>query len=531
MKLTLTTSLLLGLVILGFAAMASRSLGQMGAADADDRREAGKELVDGLTGALIKRTALSAITALVDTNFSALRELAESTTKEFRDIAFVQVLDDAGQVMADSRGQRDKDDRPGFGQQVARAGAGEIVTLEVGTERLLRVFGVRLVSAGRTLGQLRVGYSMAGFEQRLSGTLERNHARASAAVRQMVLVAAGFLVLAIALALFQSRRIAQPIRRLSEQASRIAAGDLSHRVQVGAKDEIGTLSSDFNHMADRVAMLLEQTRERVALEKELEVARIIQETLLPPADLIRAGCMQLAAHYQPASVCGGDFWSYHVRPDGRTVIVIADVTGHGVPAALITATALGCLQTLHTGRTDLLGPEAILSALNHAVYVAGRRHELAMTCHVSLVDPESGLIEYANAAHTFPYVIHRGNKMSVLACGGPRLGDAANTTYQLRTHQLEPGDHIVWFTDGACECVNDANEQWGDRRFRATIAAGLKAGLAEPLGLRDHVLAAMHGFIGPTPPPDDVTLVVGRVLPMGSLTPLPLEAGGLQRAS
>lgn len=518
-KMMLATTLLVSLVIAGLGLMSARALRQMGAHEAAASRQAGKELVDSLTIVLVRRTALSARSALLDTNYGLLKELVESTTKEFADIAFVQVLDEDGRVMADSRsGASERDDRADFGRRVSRAAPGEIVTTDSATDRTLRIFGVRLAGAApdqASPGQLRLGYSMGRFERRLDESLAAGEANAGAAISEMMLVAGTFLLLGIALAFFQSRRISRPITRLTEQATRIADGDLTNRVEIRASDEIGKLSRGFNHMADRIEALLAETAEKAVLERELEVARIIQETLVPPSEAIEAGALQLASHYQPSSVCGGDFWTYQLRPDGCTMVVIGDVTGHGVPAALITAAAVGCLESIIAMGQQIEPPARILGALNRAIYASGHRQQLVMTCHIALVDPRTGMLEYAHAAHTFPYLIGDDRAVNVLGFSSSRLGENLETRFKQRSHQLQRGDFIIWYTDGAFECVNNQQEQWGDKRFRASIRKGLSEERRSPRQLRDCVLSDMTAFIEQEALTDDVTLVVGRFMPAG----------------
>ncbi len=516
-KMTVATVFLIGVVIAGYAFLASRALTQMSEAESASRREMGRQLVDRLSAALVSKTALSMRTALLDTNYSLAKELVDSTAKEDPDIAFVQVLDDGGKVIADSRGVKDKDDRPEVTKRLAGT-KNETVTIDEGAGAALRVFGVRMVTGEQALGQLRLGYSMARFNRDMEKARELGQARAAETRVNMMVVAAALLLLGLGMALFQSRRISRPIRELSRQASLISAGDLGHRVEIKSNDEIGALSADFNHMADRIAALLVETREKAAIEKELEVARVIQETLVPSSDLVRAGPLELCGHFQPASVCGGDWWTYTTRPDGKVMVVIGDVTGHGIPAALITAAAVGCVESINA-LASTLSPDRLLGVLNRAIYVAGRRNELAMTCHVSVFDPRSGMLEYANAAHNFPYYLSpkgENGHFGVLASRGNRLGDKLDSQFTMQTLQLTPGDTIVWYTDGVYECLNPSDEVWGDKRFRNSIRKGIEAVAgqgADARAMRDSMLNDMFRFTQQRALIDDVTLVVGRFMP------------------
>ncbi len=513
-KLTLATTLLVTSVIAGFAVISLRALGDIGDASVARLRETGGELIDGLTAALVKRVALSARAGLEETSYGALKELVGSTTRELSDIAFVQVIDEEGNVVADSRPKAAaRDDRADLSRRIKAAG-GAIVRIDAEGE--LRIFGVSLLGAtGESLGELRIGYSLGRMHSRLAQSQAESRAHARAASRTMLLAAAGFLVVGLLLALYQSRRISAPLRQLSEQASRIAAGDLSSRLAVESRDEIGELSADFNHMADRITALLDETASKVALEKELEVARMIQETLVPASGLVEAGAMSLASHYEPASICGGDFWTYEVRSDGSTLVVIGDVTGHGIPAALVTAAAAGCIAAVRAVAKTLLAPDQILGALNHAICLCGARSDLGMTAHVSVIDPKTRMLHYANAGHTFPYVLRADGSLGSLCHCGSVLGDSLESSFDPVSLPIQPGDAVLWYTDGLVECTNENQEQWGERRLRKSLKEWpLGPRDQQPIsGLRDRVLGEMHAFVRTTPLLDDVTLVVGRFSP------------------
>ena len=146
--------------------------------------------------------------------------------------------------------------------------------------------------------------------------------------------------------MLQSLRITRPIRDLTESVERIAQGELKERVRIGSTDELGVLARNFNHMAERIGVLLSEAKQKATLEKELEVARVIQESLLPPSTLIDARCLRLRGFFRSASICGGDWWSYAELPGGKVLVVIGDVTGHGVSSAMITAAAKSCCDTL-----------------------------------------------------------------------------------------------------------------------------------------------------------------------------------------
>src|SRR5205085_8451616 len=109
------------------------------------------------------------------------------------------------------------------------------------------------------------------------------------------------------------------------------------------------------------------------LEKELELARTIQETLVPTADLIERGPIKVAGHFQPATQCGGDWWAVHDLPGDKVLIIIGDVTGHGVPAAMITAAAKAACDVGRALEGPRLTPGRLLELMNGAIFESARR--------------------------------------------------------------------------------------------------------------------------------------------------------------
>ena len=189
-----------------------------------------------------------------------------------------------------------------------------------------------------------------------------------------------FVLVGAGLAVVQSLRITQPLKLLASRADQIARGDLSTRVEVNSLDEIGMLAENFNYMADRLQVLLDETAAKAVLEKELELARTIQETLVPTADLIERGPVKVAGHFQPATQCGGNWWAVHDLPDNKVLIIIGDVTGHGVPAAMITAAAKAACDVGRALEGPRLTPGRLLELMNRAIFESARR-KFVMTCH------------------------------------------------------------------------------------------------------------------------------------------------------
>src|SRR5262249_36898749 len=304
--------------------------------------------------------------------------------------------------------------------------------------------------------------------------------------------------------------ISKPIRLLARGADEIARGHLEKRVPVASSDEIGLLGENFNYMADRLVVLLRETAEKATLEKGLEVARAIQDALVPPGETVDRPVVKLVGFFQPATQCGGDWWTYHDLQDGKVLVVIGDVTGHGVPSAMITAAAKAACDTVRAITNDNLTVTYLLEILNRAIYESAKR-KFVMTCFASIIDPKTRTITYANAGHNFPYlyrVTDGKGEFGSLMTRGNRLGDLQESRYTSRPTALHPGDVLIWDTDGIVECENETGEEYGEKRFRSAIR---KAAHLDPAEMRETVVGESLSFFGDRARKDDITMVFARV--------------------
>src|SRR5262249_44817826 len=151
-----------------------------------------------------------------------------------------------------------------------------------------------------------------------------------------------------------------------------------------------------------------------------------QEAMIPPPQVLQHGPLRVLGHCRPAAVCGGDWWTVRALHNDRVILVVADVTGHGIPSAMITATARGAVEALAHLDEALLTPERLLQVMDRAIRDVGD-HQLLMTCFAALIDPHRGVIEFANAGQNFPYLLHMNarrelSQMTVLAARGSWLG-------------------------------------------------------------------------------------------------------------
>jgi len=255
--------------------------------------------------------------------------------------------------------------------------------------------------------------------------------------------------------------------------------------------------------AVRVAQLVRQqqreAQERERIEHELQVARLIQHTLLPKALPERAG-WQLAAYYQPAREVGGDFYDFIELPDEKLGIVVGDVTDKGVPAALVMATTRSVMRAA-AGRLD--SPGEVLERVNEAL-CPDIPENMFVTCFFAVLDPATGSLRYANAGHDLPYRRHGDEAMELRATGMP-LGLLPGMKYEEKETTLEPGDSLLMYSDGLVEAHDPGGDMFSFPRLRSLVGEYASGDSEE---LVDYLLTQLSQFTGPQwEQEDDITLV------------------------
>ncbi|MEQ1503918.1 MAG: PP2C family protein-serine/threonine phosphatase [Myxococcota bacterium] len=306
------------------------------------------------------------------------------------------------------------------------------------------------------------------------------------------------------------RRFSARLGELFGAAAQPAASSWEHTsltlATSGTAVTVDTLRRGFVALADQMGRMLRQTAEVAALRKELEVAGAVQQMLLPVDDFFTADHLRVAGSYQPASDCGGDWWTVRTLPDGRVLVVIGDVTGHGIPSAIVTGVATGACDVALRAIGPEIHPTALLDLLNHAIFGAGRQ-KMLMTCQVGMFDPSGRRLVIANGGHPFAFQV-RDRTPSPIIARGSALGSSATGEFPAVSVDLAPGDLLVWFTDGVTELEAPNGEAFGERRLRALLS---EVGPLDARDVRWEIRRALDRFRGDRPAQDDVTFVVARV--------------------
>jgi sigma-B regulation protein RsbU (phosphoserine phosphatase) len=266
-------------------------------------------------------------------------------------------------------------------------------------------------------------------------------------------------------------------------------------------------------MAGRIEELMLETAQKARMEKELETAQQVQKTLFPREGFAHPA-LQVAGRTIPATECAGDWWSYRKVGD-KLVVVIGDVTGHGVSAALVTAAAHGAFTLVmrdceRTGRAPEIA--ALLSDMNAAIRAASEGSS-TMTLLGTILDLATGELEYVNAAHRPLYLERAGKVQPMMEAMTPALGSADEPAMPVPGRlALEPGDALLWFTDGLVECPNAEGRTLSTARV-AKLLTRLGASHAEAGSLCKALVDESVSFLGEafSERPDDISVIIGRV--------------------
>lgn len=347
-----------------------------------------------------------------------------------------------------------------------------------------------------------------GPDWRLGGRIPERVVMAPvyAVLRDQALSRLGVVVIALAGILMLSVRLVRPVKRLHEAVGRIATGDLGARVSgVERHDELGDLAVAFNSMAgrlgDQVEQLASEMAKREAVESDLRVAREIQASLLP-REFPTEGAVGLFGVNAPARFVAGDFFDYVKTGDGAGLLfVIADVSGKGMPAAMLMAVTRTVFRNLAVQGDD---PGTIVRALN-TLLLADNDRGMFVTMFIGRYETGTGDLRYTNAGHPTPYLLRAGDSpRTVGEVTGTVVGAIDEAQFEEQTLRVEPGDRLVFFTDGVTEARAPDGSFFGEQG----LADLLSRHGCEPIGsLCDSVCAALDRYQAGKRA-DDITLLV-----------------------
>jgi sigma-B regulation protein RsbU (phosphoserine phosphatase) len=317
-----------------------------------------------------------------------------------------------------------------------------------------------------------------------------------------LITGAGFILLILLLMKLVTGRTVSAIKEVSRAADRIAKGDFNQPLPVKTEDEVGDLTRSFNTM-------MEQLKERVRLKAALDLAMEVQQNLLPQKSIAMPG-LDIAGRSLYCDETGGDYYDFLevcCRNSNHLGLVVGDVSGHGISAALLMASARAFLRCRVTQPGDAA---EIIRDVNRLITTDTRDSGQFMTLFYAEIDPSSKTLQWVRAGHD-PALFYDPVSRDVVELDGKGMAlgiDAGYSYRQSAKKGLSQGQILLIGTDGIWECRDGSGRMFGKARLAALIREH-SAGSSEKL--LEVVMAALKDFRGSARQEDDVTLAVVKI--------------------
>ena len=333
-----------------------------------------------------------------------------------------------------------------------------------------------------------------------------------------MVIAVVFLVielLSLIVGIRLTRTITGTVDRLYAATEHIRAGNLSHRISLPAQDQLSSLGEAFDNMTESLQHLLRESQEKTRLEHDIQIAREVQEQLFPSGAPKVPG-LELYGICRPARGVSGDYYDFLPVGSDRVGMVLGDVSGKGVSAALIMAAIQSLIRTrLYKDSSDgepaseRFSTARFFGVLNQQMF-ENTPDEKYATCFYALYDSGARQLVYTNAGHPAPFLFRNGEVVR-LDAGGTPLGLISPTSYREAKIALEPGDTLIAFTDGFTESENSFGDQFGENRLIEVVQRARGNSLPS---LVDEIYRSVEEWTGGGEPQDDMTLIVARATPV-----------------
>lgn len=319
-----------------------------------------------------------------------------------------------------------------------------------------------------------------------------------------------FELISFMIGLLVSRRITSAVRGLYEGTEAIRAGRTDFRVEETTRDQLGELGRSFNTMAQSIEMLMNEEREKERIETELSMAREVQARFIPNVPP-RRGPLELAGAWIPARTVSGDYYDFIEHRDRMLDIVVGDISGKGISAALMMAGLQASLRSQALdpaleGSPDRLS--RLMARLN--VYLChSTAPERFATVFICTYHVETSRLNYCCAGHNPPLLLRSGSDdVALLESGGYPIGLFPEAEYEESSVSVDPGDLFAVYTDGITDALNREDEDFGEARLRRVFSRNRDRSSEEIL---ERILANVHDFSLGVEQFDDQTAVIGRV--------------------
>jgi phosphoserine phosphatase RsbU/P len=324
----------------------------------------------------------------------------------------------------------------------------------------------------------------------------------------VLIVIAFFVIWAAALVtgLALTRQITKAIDELYRATQYVQAGDLSHRVRIERRDQLGVLGESFNLMTGSISGLIEEQKQRQRLENEISIAREVQDQLFPRT-LPKVPGVEIEAICKAARAVSGDYYDFIQLSPTHLAIAIADISGKGISAALLMASLQAALrsQVLVDGSEHMSTAELVSRLNKHLVRNTG--DDRFATFFIAVYDSATRNLRYTNAGHLPSFLICKDSALH-LDKGGMVLGVLEDYCYEEGAVVVAPDSLLVGYSDGLVEPENVYGEEFGIRRLQQ---AAVHVQGAAPQVVAEALMNAAEEWAGTPEQADDMTVIVARL--------------------
>lgn len=427
----------------------------------------------------------------------ALAKLVTDTREKNKGVLYCYVIDEERRIWAHT-------DIEMVGMQyktppgLSELGSGEVLIQDFITRDGIRSFVISMPVRvrGSKLGEVHVVLSQAAIR---SAVMQ--------ARKGLVMVTGAVLALGIAGILLLVSLMIGSLAAITSDIRAIGEGDLDREIRTGRRDEIGSIAFAVKTMSQKLKKAQEELIEKERMRKEMEVAREIQQSLLPRSVPDIPG-FEIASYYQAAMELGGDYFDFITIDDNRFAVVVADVSGKGVGGSLI----MNMVRTIM--RTEAArdpAPRHLLSIANFFLKDEIPK-SMFITLFYVLIDSNSNMITYACAGHNPGFLLNPDKRalIQIKPKGIPlgiHLFDERQFTMKMEEHskRFGSGDMLLLYTDGITEAMNSRKELFGEERLINILKSD---GMVNPGTIKAAIQKELDLFTGKEPQSDDITLVI-----------------------
>jgi len=301
------------------------------------------------------------------------------------------------------------------------------------------------------------------------------------------------------------RQITKAVDELYRATQFVQAGDLTHRVRIERRDQLGVLGESFNQMTGSISNLIEEQKQRQRLENEISIAREVQDQLFPRTIPQVAG-VEIEAICKAARAVSGDYYDFIQLTPTHIAIAIADISGKGISAALLMASLQAALrsQVLVSGAETMSTAELVSRLNKHLVRNTG--DDRFATFFIAVYDSTTRKLRYTNAGHLPSFLICKDSALH-LDKGGMVLGVVEDYGYEEGSEVVGPDSLLVGYSDGLVEPENVYGEEFGIRRLQQ---AAVHVQNDAPRIVAESLMNAAEEWAGTPEQADDMTVIVAR---------------------